>query len=106
MPTVVFSFLWNGMMQGKSLSEPTIQQGNKKLNQKRIHPTQKPIELYLWQFSSFASGNILETHAGSFSAGLAAKKLGMDIVGCELDFNYHAAACKRFIEQTAQTSMF
>lgn len=38
--------LYHGMMQAKSLSEPTTQQGNKKLNEKRIHPTQKPVLLY------------------------------------------------------------
>ena len=40
--------MWNGMMQGKSIEEGHIQQGNKKLNEKRIHPTQKPVNLYRW----------------------------------------------------------
>ena len=35
--------MWNGMMQGKSISEGHIQQGNKSLNEMRIHPTQKPV---------------------------------------------------------------
>ena len=35
--------LWTGMCQAKSLSEPMTQQGNKKLNEKRIHPCHKPI---------------------------------------------------------------
>jgi len=38
--------LWSGFCQAKSLSEPMVQQGNKKLNEKRIHPTQKPVLLY------------------------------------------------------------
>lgn len=45
-------YMWNGMMQGKSISKDPkialIQQGNKKLNEKRIHPTQKPVKLYRW----------------------------------------------------------
>ena len=36
------------MMQGKSIEEGWIQQGNKKINEKRIHPTQKPVNLYRW----------------------------------------------------------
>lgn len=107
MPTVKFTFMWNGMLQGASLSRPDIAQGNKKLNQKRIHPTQKPIQLYEWLFShSTFSGPILETHAGSFSAGIAAHRLGIDLTGCELDPNYYKAACKRFKEQTAQQKLF
>ena len=35
----IFRYMWRGMMQGKSISEGTIQQGNKALNEKRIHPT-------------------------------------------------------------------
>ena len=41
----LFRYMWNGMMQGKSISEGHIQQGNKALNEVRIHPTQKPINL-------------------------------------------------------------
>ena len=41
----LFRYMWNGMMQGKSVNEGWIQQGNKKLNEKRIHPTQKPVAL-------------------------------------------------------------
>lgn len=39
----LFRYMWNGMMQGKSIAEGFIQQGNKALNEQRIHPTQKPV---------------------------------------------------------------
>lgn len=42
----LFRYMWSGMMQGKSISEGHIMQGNKSLNEVRIHPTQKPIVLY------------------------------------------------------------
>ena len=42
----LFRYMWNGMFQGKSIEEGTIQQGNKQKNEKRIHPTQKPVNLY------------------------------------------------------------
>lgn len=35
----IFRYMWRGMFQGKSITEGTTQQGNKRLNEKRIHPT-------------------------------------------------------------------
>ena len=60
----LFPFMWNGMMQGKSVDEGRIMQGNKKLNEKRIHPTQKPVALYTWLLTKFAKEkwSILDTH--------------------------------------------
>ena len=50
----IFRFMWNGMLQGKSIEEGATMQGNKKLNEKRYHPTQKPIALYKWIFKNYA----------------------------------------------------
>ena len=44
----LYRYMWNGMMQGKTVGEGHIQQGNKRLNEKRSHPTQKPVNLYRW----------------------------------------------------------
>ena len=44
----LFRYMWSGMLQGKSVAEGHIQQGNKALNEVRIHPTQKPVALYDW----------------------------------------------------------
>lgn len=44
----LFPFMWNGMLQGKSMTEGRVMQGNKKHNEHRIHPTQKPVALYSW----------------------------------------------------------
>ena len=51
----LFRFMWNGMLQGKSVAEGHIMQGNKKLNEQRIHPTQKPVALYDWIFQNYAA---------------------------------------------------
>jgi site-specific DNA-methyltransferase (adenine-specific) len=103
----MFRFLWNGIMQGKSISEGNIPQGNKSLYEKRIHPTQKPVKLYKWLLHNYAkSGDkILDTHLGSGSSAIAAHKMGFDFVGTELDLDYYNAAVKRFNEQTAQLSL-
>lgn len=74
----------------------------------RIHPTQKPVQLYKWILTHFATTGfkILDTHLGSGSSAIAAHNMGFDFVGCELDKDYYNSACKRFKEQTAQQQLF
>ena len=87
--------LWAGMCQAKSLSEPMTQQGNKKLNEKRIHPCHKPIMLYdklLLEFG-FKGMKVIDTHLGSGSSRISADRFGVsEFVGIEIDeehFNDH-----------------
>ena len=82
--------------------------GNKKLNERRIHPTQKPVKLYEWLLLNYAKPGqrILDTHLGSGSSAIAAHYFGVDFVGCELDEDYYKAAVKRFKKETAQISLF
>lgn len=103
----MFRFMWNGMMQGKSINEGHIQQGNKKLNEKRIHQTQKPVLLYKWLIDKYAeSGDIiLDTHLGSGSARIAAYDLGYEFYGYELNPDHFNNQQKRFNEHTAQLTM-
>lgn len=93
----MFRYMWNGMMQGKSIAEGHIMQGNKKLNEKRIHPTQKPVALYEWLLMKYANPGdlILDTHVGSASSLIACKKLGFDYVGCEIDKQIYDLASLR-----------
>lgn len=90
-------YMWNGMMQGKSIEEGHIQQGNKKLNEKRIHPTQKPVALYEWIFGKYAKAGdiILDTHVGSASSLIAAERAGLQYVGFEKDEYYFDISKKR-----------
>lgn len=101
-------YMWNGMMQGKSIKEGHIMQGNKKLNERRIHPTQKPVALYAWIYNRYAKpGNkILDTHLGSGSSRIAAYDAGLDFVGCEIDPQYFAAQEERYQNHISQTSLF
>lgn len=100
----LFRFMWNGMMQGKSIKEGHIQQGNKRLNEKRIHPTQKPVALYKWILQNYAkAGNlILDTHVGSASSLIACYDMGFDYVGFEIDAKMYNDANKRLTEFQAQ----
>lgn len=94
----LFPFMWNGMCQGRSVSEGYVMQGNKALNEVRIHPTQKPIALYAWIFEKFArkGQKILDTHLGSGSSRITAYRMGLDFYGCELDEVYFNASQERF----------
>ena len=104
----LFRFMWNGMLQGKSVAEGHIMQGNKKLNEQRIHPTQKPVALYAWLLATFAEKGqrILDTHLGSGSHAIAAHYFGAHLTACEIDPDYYAAAMARIKRETAQQVLF
>ena len=94
----MFRFMWNGMLQGKSIAEGHIMQGDKSKNEFRIHPTQKPVALYGWIYQNYCRGGqkILDTHLGSGSSRIAAYRMGLDFYGCEIDKGYFEASQKRF----------
>ena len=106
--------LWAGMCQAKSLSEPMTQQGNKKLNEKRIHPCHKPTLLYSKLISDYVHKNfkILDTHFGSGSIALAVHKanqldkMNLHLTACEIDLEYIDKAIRRIKDFTAQKSLF
>lgn len=103
----MFRFLWNGMCQGTP-GNGTKMQGNKSLNEKRIHPTQKPVALYRWIYQNYAKegDKILDTHLGSGSSRIAAYDAGLDFVGLEIDKEYFDKQEERFAAHTAQISLF
>ena len=104
----LFAFMWNGMCQGKSMKEGRVMQGNKKLNEKRIHPTQKPVALYAWLLTTYAQEGwkILDTHLGSGSIAIACEQLDYPLLGIELDQHYYDAARKRIIDYQNQPNLF
>ena len=74
----------------------------------KIHPTQKPVELYEWLLINNAKEGykILDTHLGSGSIAIACHNLGFDLTACELDKDYFEAAIKRIEQHKAQTRLF
>jgi site-specific DNA-methyltransferase (adenine-specific) len=66
-------------------------------NPQRFHPTEKPINLYSWLLANYAQPGwrILDTHMGSGSSVIAANERGFEILACEIDPKYFAAAVER-----------
>jgi site-specific DNA-methyltransferase (adenine-specific) len=63
----------------------------------KLHPTQKPLSVLKRLVSAFSRAGdcVLDPFAGSGSSLLAARKLGRNYIGVELDANYHAIASRR-----------
>lgn len=89
-----FEYLWAGF--------------KKKHQVKRIHPTQKPVDLYAWILLHYAKqgDKILDTHLGSGSIAIACHDYGFELTACELDKEYYDAAIKRIKNHVSQQKLF
>ena len=105
--TRIFRFMWNGMCQGTP-GNGTKMQGNKALNEVRIHTAQKPVALYRWIFTNYAKpgDKILDTHLGSGSSRIAAYDLGFDFTGYEIVESIFNKQEERFAAHSAQCRLF
>ena len=92
-----FVWRWNGMLQQ-----------NMKNKQVRIHPTEKPIQLYRWILMNYGKpgDKILDTHLGSVSIAISCHEEKFDLVACEKDTEYYNSATKRLNEIRMQTKLF
>jgi site-specific DNA-methyltransferase (adenine-specific) len=87
-----FSFVWNGMLQG-----------DMKNKEFRIHPTQKPVQLYKWVLLNYCEQGdlILDTHLGSGSIAVAVdsvnkiESMNLTLVACELDPEIYQKSIER-----------
>lgn len=87
-PLRIYRFLWMGAIRkGKRI--------------KRVHPTQKPVELMEWIIKNYTNENdtILDCFMGSGSTGVACKHTNRRFIGIELDDNYFEIAKKRIEEE-------
>ena len=76
--------------------------------ERKIHPTQKPVALYIWTIEKFAKAGdkIIDTHAGSGSCLIAAHKTGHDWMGFEKEPFYFTQADQRIRREQAQMIIF
>ena len=103
-PTAVrkFKWKWQGMLQEKM-----------KNKQERIHPNEKPIELYEFLIKTYAKPNdkIIDTHFGSGSIALAVDKanrldkMNLHLTACEIDEEYINKAIERIKFSIKQTTL-
>jgi len=78
----------------------------------KIHPTQKPIDLYDWVIRNYAKqgDKILDTHFGSGSIALAVDKanrldkMNLHLTACEIDAEYIDKAIQRISSSIRQTT--
>lgn len=98
-----FDFMWEGFWQE-----------NMKDKEKRIHPTQKPVQLYKWILKNYAQYGfkILDTHLGSGSHAIAIEemnsfeKMNLTLTACELDKEYYDKAIQRIQNHVSQQKLF
>ena len=99
----VFEYMWDGNRYGKrnekinGVGKPTI----------RIHPTEKPVQLYKWLLHNYAKPDfkIIDTHAGSCSSVIAFLDYGCDWIAFEIDKDYYEAASKRIENHKMQLKL-
>ena len=83
----MYRVLHNGVVNADSV------RGN---NQKRFHPTQKPVKLFRSIIQDFSKdGTILDPFMGSGTTLVAAKQLGRKAIGIEIEEKYCEIAVKR-----------
>lgn len=110
--TEIFYFMWSGMIQGvycgNNIRKALIQQGNKSLNEKRIHPTQKPVTIYKYLLYKYAKigDKIFDPNMGSQSSRIASFEMGFDYYGCENNKKYYTEGNNRFDNFKLQLKIF
>ena len=70
-----------------------------KANQKRVHPTQKPVTLMARIINDLTTGVILDPFMGSGSTLRAAKDLGRLSIGIEIEERYCEASALRLAQE-------
>lgn len=95
-PALCFDYRYYGNLSGKTSAET------------KMHPTQKPIELYKYCLDKLANkgDKILDTHLGSGSIAIACHDYDFELTACELDNEYYDKAIQRIKNHTAQVKMF
>ena len=100
--SLFIDFLWAGMWQK-----------DMKNKEQRIHPTQKPQQVYAELLNQYATEGmkILDTHFGSGSIALAVDranrldKMNLHLTACEIDKEYIDKAIKRISESIKQGTL-
>ena len=80
----------------------------KEHDKKRVHPTQKPVELVVWFFDYFSlrdKMNVVDLYGGSGSTLIASEKVGKKAFVMELDPKYCDVIVKRWEDFTGKKAV-
>lgn len=93
----VIRYRWSGMLQG-----------NMKMKEKRIHPTQKPLPVIEWILNKYTKEGdlILDPFAGSCTTAVACHKLNRRYICAEKDEEYFNLGVQRLEDFKNQISIF
>jgi site-specific DNA-methyltransferase (adenine-specific) len=96
---------WTNLDQ--ALRKITIPHSGFTATENKIHPTQKPVRLYLQLLHNYAKegDRILDTHGGSMSSVVACHEKGFAITCCELDADYYDAGLARVQKAMQQQTL-
>jgi len=87
-PARVYRHLWNGMLK------------DSERNQRRVHPTQKPVALMAWIIDRFpAHMEIVDPYMGGGSTLVAAKAANRKSIGIEIEERYCEIAARRLAQE-------
>jgi site-specific DNA-methyltransferase (adenine-specific) len=103
--TAEYAWVSMGLKKPAKMFDYSIHKHN---HTNKIHPTEKPVNLYKWLLKNYATegDKILDTHLGSGSIAIACHDLGFDLTACELDTDYFNAAMKRIEDHKKQLVLF
>lgn len=89
-PARLYRHVWYGMIKG---SERRV---------RRVHPTQKPVALFQWIIDRYTlpSDLIVDPYMGSGSVLRAAKSMGRQSIGIEIEERYCQIAAGRLVQES------
>lgn len=90
----IFRHRWNGMIRDSWKGIP------------RVHPTQKPVPLFIWCISFTEALTIIDPFLGSGTTAVACERLKRKWIGIEISEEYCEVAKKRIERETKQLKMF
>ncbi len=96
-PVKKYDYIWNGMLQQ-----------NMKEKEERIHPTQKPVGLFMKILQDYSKENdlVLDCFSGSGTTAIACHKLKRRFICIEKDPEYWKASCDRLEQEQRQQMLF
>jgi site-specific DNA-methyltransferase (adenine-specific) len=102
--TAEYAWVSMGLKKPAKMFDYSIHKHN---HTNKIHPTEKPVNLYKWLLKNYATegDKILDTHLGSGSIAIACHDMGFDLTACELDPDYYNAAMKRLTDHQKQLKL-